>query len=78
MPARQPGDERDEPNETEIFGQKAFVFAANTHQLLVAVILADRDDQDAARSERPTGLLSMVGLELALEQRVPIYEPPIR
>src|SRR5690349_16333405 len=52
LAAREPGDERDEPNETEIFGQKAFVFAANTHQLLVAVILADRDDQDAAWSER--------------------------
>jgi len=32
--------------------------------------------QDTARLERPTGILSMVGLELALEQRVPIYEPP--
>ena len=31
--------------------------------------------QDTARLERPTGILSMVGLELALEQRVPIYEP---
>ena len=51
-PARQPRDERDKPNETEILGQKAVVFAANTHQLLVAVILADRDDQDAAGSER--------------------------
>jgi hypothetical protein len=51
-PPRQPGNKRDEPNETEILSQKAVVFAANTHQLLVAVILADRDDQDAAGSER--------------------------
>jgi hypothetical protein len=50
--ARQPGDERDEANETEILGQKAVVFAADAHQLLVAVILADGDDQDAAGSER--------------------------
>jgi hypothetical protein len=34
--------------------------------------------QDTARLERPTGILSMVGLELALEERVPIYEPPSR
>jgi hypothetical protein len=34
--------------------------------------------RDTARLERPTGILSMVGLELALEQRVPIYEPPSR
>jgi hypothetical protein len=32
--------------------------------------------QDTVRTERPTGILSMVGLELALEQRVPVYEPP--
>jgi hypothetical protein len=32
--------------------------------------------RDTARQERPTGILSMVGLEVALEQRVPIYEPP--
>ncbi len=32
--------------------------------------------QDTARLERPTGILSMVGVELALEQRVPTYEPP--
>src|SRR5260370_8930362 len=51
-PPRQPGDERDEPNETEIFGRKPVVFAADADQLLVAVILADRDDQDAAGSER--------------------------
>jgi hypothetical protein len=34
--------------------------------------------RDTARLERPTGVLSMIGLELALEQRVPIYEPPSR
>ncbi len=34
--------------------------------------------EDTARLERPTGVLSMVGLELALEQRVPVYEPPSR
>jgi hypothetical protein len=32
--------------------------------------------RDSARLERPTGILSMVGLEVALEQRVPVYEPP--
>jgi hypothetical protein len=34
--------------------------------------------QDTARLERPTGVLSMVSLELSLEQRVPVYEPPSR
>jgi hypothetical protein len=34
--------------------------------------------EDTARLERPTGVLSMVGLELSLEQRVPMYEPPSR
>ena len=44
LAARQPGDERYEPNETEILGQKTVVFAADPHQLLVAVILTDRND----------------------------------
>jgi len=34
--------------------------------------------RDTAQLDRPTGILSMVGLELALEQRVPVYEPPNR
>ena len=34
--------------------------------------------QDTARLNRPTGVLSMVGLEISLEQRVPIYEPSSR
>jgi hypothetical protein len=32
--------------------------------------------RDTARLERPTGILSMIGLEVSLEQRVPVYEPP--
>ena len=51
LSARQPGDERDKPHETEILGQKPIVFATDAHQLLIAVILADRNNQDAARSE---------------------------
>jgi len=31
--------------------------------------------RDTAQLERPTGILSMVGLEIGLEQRVPVYEP---
>src|SRR5437660_12698128 len=42
MPPRQAGDERDKTDETEILGQKAVAFPADAHQLLVAVILADR------------------------------------
>jgi len=34
--------------------------------------------RDSVEADRPTGILSMVGLELALEQRVPVYEPPNR
>ena len=30
--------------------------------------------EDTTRAERPTGLLSMVGLEVALEQRIPTYQ----
>jgi len=30
--------------------------------------------EDTTRAERPTGLLSMIGLEVALEQRVPTYQ----
>jgi len=32
--------------------------------------------QDTAQLERPTGVMSMVGLEVGLEQKVPIYDPP--
>jgi hypothetical protein len=31
--------------------------------------------QDTAQLERPTGVISMIALELALEEKVPIYEP---
>ncbi|HKQ70895.1 MAG TPA: hypothetical protein VJT73_16225 [Polyangiaceae bacterium] len=31
--------------------------------------------QDTSRLERPTGILSMIGIELALEQRSPVYQP---
>jgi len=34
--------------------------------------------KDSARLERPTGLLSMVGLEIALEQREAVYRPTDR
>lgn len=31
--------------------------------------------EDTTRAQRPTGLLSMIGLEVAFEQRVPTYQP---
>jgi len=34
--------------------------------------------KDSALQERPTGVLSMVSLEVALEQRNPVYRPPDR
>jgi hypothetical protein len=34
--------------------------------------------RDSALQERPTGVLSMVGLEIGLEQRNPVYSPPDR
>ena len=48
---RQPGDERDKPDQAQILGRKAAVVAADAHQLLVAVIGADWRHQNPARRQ---------------------------
>src|SRR5713101_1126406 len=51
MSSRQADDEGNESYEPEILGRKAVVIAADAHELLIMVILANRRDQDAARRE---------------------------
>ena len=49
---RQSGDERDKAHRPQILGdQIAGLGAADAHELLVAMLLADRDDENAARRE---------------------------
>ncbi len=49
--ARQPGDQRHEPHQAQILGDKSVVGAADAHQLLVAAIGADRRHQHPARRQ---------------------------
>jgi hypothetical protein len=48
---RKSRDQWDEPHETKIFGGKPVIFAANAEELLIAVVLADRSNQNPIRRE---------------------------
>jgi hypothetical protein len=48
---RQPDDKRHKPNQTEVFGRQPLIVAPDTKELLIAVVITDRRDEDPARGK---------------------------
>src|SRR6516164_7056454 len=48
---RQPYDERYKPNKAQVFGRQPLIVAPDANELLIAVVITDRRDEDSARGK---------------------------